>query len=236
MRFSTLALAGLTALSASTAALAAPPLLTPDADVLQSGSCQTDLALRRLRVGVPGAAAEHANTQTLSGDCGLGHGFQLGLSVSRGSALGESAHSFGLQGKYKLLSLGQNGPTVSLVGALSQTRSQGEWDYDGGEIGLAMTQRSGAHEFHASLLRELPHGGERNWRSSVAYGYQLNHEWTMLAELSDARRERPLLGVGVRYQPAALKGWSFGAAAHRQKTEIGDGRVTAYSLNTRYSF
>ena len=211
MRFSTLALAGLTALSASTAALAAPPLLTPDADVLQSGNCQTDFGVRRIRMGASGQQAAHSNTQTLSGDCGLGKGFQLGLTASHGRAFGESAHHIGLNLKYQLLTIGQNGPTLSLIGGLSQTRSQGDWDYDGGGIGLAMTQRRGAHEFHASLTRELPHGEDRTWRSSLAYGFQVSPEWTLLAELSDARRERPMLGAGVRYQPAALKGWSFGA-------------------------
>jgi hypothetical protein len=140
-------------------ALAGRPLQTEDAGVLDTGGCEVEGVVERVRLD-----GGTARARSLVANCGVGLRSQLGIGGGWWRALGERSRSAGLGGKTRLWAGDSDGaPAFTLAWAVGADRTDGRWRRSGYEVKAVASVGAGPGTLHANL----GHAREREPRRSL---------------------------------------------------------------------
>lgn len=213
-----------------TAALAGRPLVTEDADVLDSQACEWE------SVGIRQRASGDPSSRSWATQLGCGFGFnsQAALFVGRSSFAGSNAHSLGLGGKTALWPREDEGLGLTIAWGLAGAKRSGEkLEHDLSFINFVATKGLGPDwTAHANLgwtHSKWGVGSTTSWNLALEWSRDTGLDW--MGEIYGDDRAKPWLGLGARW--AASEAWSLNASwATRREAQ----RVHLISLGARFSF
>ena len=222
--------AGLVALPAA----AAPPAIVDDAGALAQGECEAVIGAERSRTSASGDSLG-ARALGLEAACGLGHGLQLGLGVSRAWTGDARAEALGASAKFRLVGDDEAGTALTLLAAAASERSRPDGGRSRGwELGLALSQALGeGWTLHANLLRSHARAeGEASRTTAWGLGLEraLGERGSAFVEWAGESGGERVLGAGLRWSVAD---WTLGTALHRSQAEP---RTTVLSLSAVRGF
>jgi hypothetical protein len=203
-------------------ALAARPLQTDDAGVIERGDCEVEAAWTRQRLA-PGLRSNEASLQL---GCGVGWGSQIDIGLASTRSAGTRETGLAVGGKTGLWrGAGEDGAALALGWEIVGSRaSQGSLQHAAtgltliGSLPLADTLTLHANLGHAR--DETDHRRSTTWGLALEHaGLGLAARWVPVAEVYGDDRERPWWNLGLRYSVVAEKlvidmayGRQFGSA------------------------
>jgi hypothetical protein len=222
--------AALLGLDANTAQ-AGRPFATEDAGVLAQKECEWESFAARSKT----RGESSANLWSTQVGCGMGLKTQLALAFARSKFESESANAWALGGKTGLIDGGEEGSSLTLAYGAAASKGPGDGSYrvNTTAVNLVLTRPLPADwTVHANLgwTRDRPSKlDSTTW--AIAAEWAASEQWTVGAETYGDDRNKPWLGVGVRW--TLSKAWSLNASyAVNRETP----RTNAASVGFKFGF
>lgn len=212
-------------------AQAGRPFATEDAGVLAQKECEWESFAARAKARGESSATAWS-TQV---GCGVGFKTQLALAFARSKFESERANAWALSGKTGLIDGGEDGTSVTLAYGAVSAKGPGDGSYrlNTTAINLALTRPLPADwTVHANVgwSRDRPNKlDSTTW--ALAAEWAATEQWSVGAETYGDDRNKPWLGVGVRW--TLSKAWSLNASyAVNRETP----RTSAGSVGFKFAF
>lgn len=212
-------------------AQAGRPFATEDAGVLAQKECEWESFAARAKARGESSASAWS-TQV---GCGVGFKTQLALAFARSKFESERANAWALSGKTGLIDGGEDGTSVTLAYGAVSAKGPGDGSYrlNNTAINLALTRPLPADwTVHANVgwSRDRPNKlDSTTW--AIAAEWAATEQWSVGAETYGDDRNKPWLGVGVRW--TLSKAWSLNASyAVNRETP----RTSAGSVGFKFAF
>ena len=218
------------ALTLSSAAHAARPLATEDADVLERGECEAEGVIAESK------PSDEPSTRgwTAQGACGVGASTQLALAYNRSRTDAASLSGLLLGGKTAILSREGDGLGVALAWGIVAAEAEGssmkhELTYLNG---VATRELSPGWTGHANLgwvRSKSANASSTTW--NLALEHPLGNGVDLTAELYGDDRAKPWIGVGARWAVTDQLSLNASWATQRETP-----RVNAWSIGFKLAF